>query len=96
MKHKKREPSGKCRQPKTVVMIFMTQSVKSTFWGEIRRDWNCGKNELRRLPPTSVGEADLGGRLALLGPVGLCVYAQHPWSGMCQGSTGRMASSFSS
>ena len=26
----------------------------------------------------------------------VCVYAQHPWSGMCQGSTGRMASSFSS
>ena len=25
---------------------------------------------LRRLPPTSVGEADLGGRLAQLGPVG--------------------------
>ena len=27
-------------------------------------------NDLRRLPPTSVGEADLGGRLALLGPLG--------------------------
>ena len=26
----------------------------------------------------------------------VCVYAQHPLSGMCQGSTGRMASSFSS
>ena len=26
----------------------------------------------------------------------VCVYAQRPWSGMCQGSTGRMASSFSS
>ena len=26
----------------------------------------------------------------------VCAYAQHPWSGMCQGSTGRMASSFSS
>ena len=24
----------------------------------------------------------------------VCVYARHPWSGMCQGSTGRMASSF--
>ena len=24
----------------------------------------------------------------------VCVYAQHPWPGMCQGSTGRMASSF--
>ena len=54
-------------------------------------------NGLRRLPPTSVGEADLGGRLALLGPdVIVCVDAQHPWSGMCQGSTGRVASSFSS
>ena len=31
-------------------------------------------NGLRRLPPTSVGEADLGGRLALLGPVGWCVF----------------------
>ena len=29
---------------------------------------------LRRLPPTSVGEADLGARLALLGPVGQCVF----------------------
>ena len=27
-------------------------------------------NGLCRLPPKSVGEADLGGRLALLGPVG--------------------------
>ena len=25
----------------------------------------------------------------------VCVYAQHPWSGKCQGSVGRMASSFS-
>ena len=25
---------------------------------------------LRKLPPTSVGEVDLGGRLALFGPVG--------------------------
>ena len=30
-----------------------------------------------------------------LDPVGIvCAYAQHPWSGTCQGSTGRMASSF--
>ena len=26
----------------------------------------------------------------------VCVYAQRPWSGMCQGSMGRTASSFSS
>ena len=49
------------------------------------------------LLPKFVGEADLGGRLALLGPPWVvCVYAQHPWSGMCQGAMDRMASSFSS
>ena len=31
-------------------------------------------NGLRRLHPRSVGEADLGGRLALLGSVGWCVF----------------------
>ena len=34
--------------------------------------------------------------LDLMDSVCVCVYAQHPLSGMCQGSTGRMASSFSS
>ena len=33
-------------------------------------------NGLRRLPLKSVGEADLGGRLAPLGPVGYCVFTQ--------------------
>ena len=49
------------------------------------------------LPPKFVGEADLGGRLALLESDGQCVlYAQHQWSGMCQGSMGRMANFLSS
>ena len=52
----------------------------------------------RWLGPKFVGEADLGGHLAPLGSNGwcVCVYAQHPRSGMCQGSKGRMASSSSS
>ena len=31
-------------------------------------------DDLRRLPPKIVGEADLGGRLPYLGPMGLCVF----------------------
>ena len=31
-------------------------------------------NDLCRLPPTSVGQGDLGGRLTLLGPVRSCVF----------------------
>ena len=49
------------------------------------------------LPPKFVGKS-LSGRA--FGPACIrwivCVCAQHPWSGMCQGSMGRMASSFSS
>ena len=56
-----------------------------------------------RSPMAAVGffrslweEADLGGRLAQLGSDGYCACAQRPWNGTCQGSTGRMARSFSS
>ena len=46
--------------------------------------------------PKFVGKADLVGRLPTWIRLMVCVSAQHPWSGMCQESTGRMASSFSS
>ena len=40
-------------------------------------------NGLRRVLPTPWGEAGLGGRLALLGPVdSVCVNTLHPSSGM--------------
>ena len=49
-------------------------------------------------PPKFLGETDLGGHY--FGPTWIrwivCVYAQRPWSGTCQESTDRMASSFSS
>ena len=52
-------------------------------------------NGLRRLP---LWEKPIWeGVWPYLDPRGIvCVYAQHPWSGMCQRSTGRMVSSFSS
>ena len=63
----------------------------SAWWKE--RSCNGG----RWLPPKFVGKTYIG---RAFGPTWIrwtvCVYAQRPWSGMCQESTGRTASSFSS
>ena len=75
------------------VLRFVENSCKAWF---LARDLvvEVVFNDLRRLP--RVREAMVG-RLALLGTRGMvCVHAQHPWSGVCKGSTGRMANSFSS
>ena len=40
MKVNKREPSGKMKAANDRREVFMTQNAKTTFWKEIKRDWN--------------------------------------------------------
>ena len=44
MKVKKRGHFGGRRRQEIVERIFMTQSAKTAFWEEIKRDRNCGKS----------------------------------------------------
>ena len=66
---------------------FVLEVSARVLGGRVFRNGRCC------FPPKFVGKADLGVRLTLLGSDELCVYAQHPWRGMCQGRTGRVASS---
>ena len=60
----------------------------------------CGGSDLQWLVQSSSNVCGRSRSGRAFGPVWtrgrVCVYAQHPWCGMCQGSMGRMASSFSS